>query len=86
MERVTKDKETAKLLGLIRVRVWRSEIIEDNIPMSPIQANGFDDVDGQLAEYYLSKPFWTDKFSSSWTWLRAIFVFRKARPPLLCLC
>ncbi|KAL1855797.1 hypothetical protein Daus18300_010972 [Diaporthe australafricana] len=53
-ERVAKDRETAELLGLICVRVWRSEPIEDDVPMGPIQADVFDDVDGQLAEKALN--------------------------------
>ncbi|KAJ0124949.1 hypothetical protein J7T55_006292 [Diaporthe amygdali] len=50
MMRVEKDKEIAGLLGLIRVRVWRAEVIESNLPGSPSQTIGFDETELQLAE------------------------------------
>ncbi|KAG6360096.1 hypothetical protein INS49_011152 [Diaporthe citri] len=49
-ERVSKDKEAARLLGLIRVRVWRTRIIDTCVPENLRQTTKFDEMGKELAE------------------------------------
>ncbi|KAK7724222.1 hypothetical protein SLS64_000556 [Diaporthe eres] len=49
-ERVSKDKQTARLLGLIRVRVWRTRIINTCVPENLRQTTKFDEMQKALAQ------------------------------------
>ncbi|KAH8778737.1 hypothetical protein F5883DRAFT_613592 [Diaporthe sp. PMI_573] len=51
--RVHKDKKTAEVLGLIRVRIWRGEVTQ-NVPKRPHQTTSFGEIEDHLAEKALS--------------------------------